>query len=116
MTWMELSSIMLSEISQRKTNIWFHVYVEFMKQINEWKGKNESQTKKQTLNYRDGNWVGGGEGGGCVQQVKGIKERTCCDEHQVMYESAESLYCTSETNITLYVNWNLNKNFLKILK
>ena len=24
--------------------------------------------------------------------------------HQVLYESVESLYCTPETNITLYVN------------
>jgi len=41
--------------------------------------------------------------------VMGIKECTC-DEHQVMYGSVESLYYTPETNITLYVNWNLNKN------
>ena len=34
-----------------------------------------------------------------------------------MYGSVESLYCTAEINIRLYVNeWNLNKNFLKILK
>ena len=26
------------------------------------------------------------------------------DEHRVMYGSVESLYCTPETNITLYVN------------
>ena len=33
MTWMELKSILLSEISQRKTNtIGFHSYVEFKKQ------------------------------------------------------------------------------------
>ena len=30
-----------------------------------------------------------------------------------MYETVESLYCTPETTITLYVNWNLNKNFKK---
>ena len=36
-TGMELGGIMLSEISQRKTNtIWFHSYVEFKKQ-NRWK-------------------------------------------------------------------------------
>ena len=34
----------------------------------------------------------------------GIKECTCCDEHQVMYRSVESLYYTPETNLTLYVN------------
>ena len=42
----------------------------------------------------------------------GIKECNC-DEHWVLYESVESLYCTLETNIALFANWNLNKNFLK---
>ena len=32
------------------------------------------------------------------------------DEHWVLYVSDESLNSASETNITLYVNWNLNKN------
>lgn len=32
-----------------------------------------------------------------------LKEFTS-DEHRVMYGSVESLYCTSETNITLYIN------------
>lgn len=36
------------------------------------------------------------------KQVTGIQACTC-DEHQVMDESAESLYCTSKTNIILYV-------------
>lgn len=35
------------------------------------------------------------------KQVMGIEVCTC-DEDQVMDESAESLYCTSKTNITLY--------------
>ena len=43
----------------------------------------------------------------------GIKECTSCDEHQILYGSIESLYSTPETNITLYVNWNLNKSFLR---
>lgn len=30
-----------------------------------------------------------------------------------MYSGSESLYCTPETNITLDVNWNLNKTSLK---
>ena len=33
-----------------------------------------------------------------------------CDEHRVLYGDAESLYCTPETNITLYVN-KLKFNF-----
>ena len=34
----------------------------------------------------------------------GIKEHTYGDEHRVLYGSVGSLYCTPETNITLYVN------------
>ena len=49
---------------------------------------------------------------GWVTNMMGCKECTC-DEHQVLYRSAESLYRTPETNMTLYVNWNLNKNFKK---
>ena len=32
-----------------------------------------------------------------------IKEGTYPDEHRVLYESVESLYCTSKANTTLYV-------------
>ena len=46
----------------------------------------------------------------------GIKEGICCDEHRVLYVSVESLNSTPETNITLHVNWNLNKNLERILK
>ena len=47
---------------------------------------------------------------GWVKWVIGIKEGNC-DEYQVLYESVESLNCTPETNITLYINyWNLNEN------
>ena len=34
-----------------------------------------------------------------------IKEDTYCDEDWVMYRTVESLCCTPETNITLYVNY-----------
>ena len=37
-------------------------------------------------------------------QVMGIKKCTCYDEHQLMYEIVESLHCTPEANIILYVN------------
>ena len=40
----------------------------------------------------------------------GIKEGASCDEHWVLYVSDKSPNCTSETNVTLYVDWNLNKN------
>lgn len=36
-----------------------------------------------------------------------------CDEHQGLHGSVESLYWTPETNITLYVNGNSNKNLKK---
>lgn len=39
------------------------------------------------------------------------KERDCCDERRVMDGSVESLNCTPETTITLYINyWAINKN------
>ena len=47
----------------------------------------------------------GEEGGGWGKQVMGINEHTCCDEHRVRYGSVASLYCTPDTNSTLYVNW-----------
>ena len=46
--------------------------------------------------------------GGWLKWVMGIKEDTC-DEHWVLYVSGKSLNSTRETNITLYVNCNLNK-------
>ena len=41
---------------------------------------------------------------------------TCCDEHWVFYGSVESLYCIPQINITLHVNWNVDKNFKKLKK
>ena len=35
----------------------------------------------------------------------GIKEYTYHDEHWVIYRIVESLYCTPETNMTLYVKY-----------
>ena len=47
----------------------------------------------------EGRWVGG-----WIEQMMGTKECTYCDEHQVLYGHVESVYCTSEPNITLSVN------------
>lgn len=44
--------------------------------------------------------------------MMGIKGDTCCDEHRVSYVCDKSLN-SPETNIVLYVNQNLNKNFKK---
>ena len=41
--------------------------------------------------------------GGMVKQALEIKEYTS-DAHQVLYVSVESLSCTPETNIILYVD------------
>lgn len=47
-------------------------------------------------------------GGWTIDVVMGIKEGTC-DEHGVLYVSNESLNSLPESNIVLYVNYNLNK-------
>ena len=62
-TWMDLEIIMLSEVSQRKTNIvWCHLYVESKKivQMNLFtKQKQTHRYRKQTYGYQKGR---GGEG------------------------------------------------------
>ena len=40
-----------------------------------------------------------------MKYMMGIKEDTCPDEHGMTYGSVESVYCTSEANVTLYVNY-----------
>ena len=45
-----------------------------------------------------------------MKQVIAMKENTYHDEPRIMYRFVESLYCTSETNITLYVNYTGIKN------
>ena len=35
----------------------------------------------------------------------GDKEYIYCDEHWIVYRTVETLHCTPETNITLYVNY-----------
>ena len=45
---MDLKGIMLSEISQRKTNtIWFHIHVESKKEMN----RGQSKTKRTEKNW-----------------------------------------------------------------
>ena len=39
-----------------------------------------------------------------MKQMMGIKECTCDEHWGVMYGIAESLQCTPETSVTLYVN------------
>lgn len=45
-----------------------------------------------------------------------MKGGTCHDDHWVMYEIVESVYCTRETKITLYVNYTGTKFFKKLKK
>ena len=51
MMWMELKSLMLSEISQRKANT-YSFTICGIEETNEYRGERERQTKRQTLNYR----------------------------------------------------------------
>ena len=44
----------------------------------------------------------------------GIKEGTCCNEHQLMHGSVNSLYCTPKTNIVGWLILKLkNKHTIK---
>ena len=43
-------------------------------------------------------------GGRMGERGEGDSENTYCDEHWVMDRIAESLYCTTETNVTLHIN------------
>ena len=73
----------------------------------ETEGGRERELMKQTLNYREqteGYQREGGLGGERVKQVMGIKEGSCPDEHQVIYEIVQSLHWLPETHVTLYVN------------
>ena len=75
--------------------------------------------KKQTLNSREQTGCCQRVGGEWVEKVMGIKGCTCHDEHWVMCRTAESLYCTFETNITLHVNCtgiNIFKNMDSLSK
>ena len=49
-----------------------------------------------------------------MKQVKVIKEGICPNEHWMMYGIVESLYCTPEANIVLYVNYIGIKIFQKL--
>ena len=57
-TWMDLEMIILSEVSQTKTNIiWYHLYVEFKKMIQMnlfTKQKQTHRHRKQTYGYQRG--------------------------------------------------------------
>ena len=58
-TWMELQGIMLSEISQIKTNtMWFHLYTESKRQ-NKWINRKSYRHREQTGGCQRGRgWVG----------------------------------------------------------
>ena len=64
-TWMDLGSIMLSEINQRKTNtVWFHLYMEYEKYsklVNITKKKQTHRYRLQSSGYQ---WR---EGGGNIR-------------------------------------------------
>ena len=76
------------------------------------KGKKERDKPRNRLLTVENEWMvtRGEVGRAQVKQVMGIKEDTC-DEHWVLDIIVESLYCTSKTNITLYVNYTGIKFF-----
>ena len=89
-------------LSTRYTTVFRILSIE-TKQVS--KGEKERGKPRKAPNDREQS-DGYRRGGECgrMKQVMGIKECTCCDEHWVLYGTVESLYCTFETNITLYVN------------
>ena len=61
------------------------------------KKERQRPAKKQTLNYRQQTDSYQGHGG----QEERVNRQCPCGEHQVLYASGESLYCTPEAYITL---------------
>ena len=60
-TWNDLEMITLSEVSQRRTNIWYHLYVESKKNYtSEFIYKTDSQTSNTNL------WLSKGKGRGGI--------------------------------------------------
>ena len=72
-TWMELDSIMLSKISQRKSNIiWSHSYVEFKRQKKKEqkkKKRDRDKPRKRLLNIENKLMVTRGEGSGAMKEI-----------------------------------------------
>ena len=50
-TWMNLKDIMLSEVSQQKTNTIYHLYVEFIQLANITKKKQSHRERERTNGY-----------------------------------------------------------------
>ena len=82
-TWMDLESIMLSEVSQRKTNIvWYHLYVaskKYNKLVNNIKKKQTDKYREQTSGYQWREGKGGtiGIGIGKKRVIMGLHEIVC---------------------------------------
>lgn len=92
---------------ERKIPFYFTCMWNLRNKMNEQKGEEREANHKRLLTLESSYQRGGGWG---MIEV-GDGNDTCCHEQWVFYKSVESLYCIPETNITLYVNWNLNKNF-----
>ena len=74
------------------------------------------QKKTNTLKYREQNLLIAGGEMGRDRWDTGNLEYTYVDEHWVMYRIVESLYCTLETETTLYVNYTLTKKINEKIK
>ena len=78
--------------------------------MNIWEGgkRRKGNKPQEMLNNREqteGWWRE--VGGRWARWVMVIKEGTSYEEHWLLYVSDESLNSTSETNIVVYVDWNL---------
>ena len=63
-TWMNLKDIMLSEISQQKTNIIYHLYVETLQLANITKKKQTHRENERVVTCEEG------EGGRAIQEYR----------------------------------------------
>ena len=79
-TWMNLESVMRSEMSQRKTNTVQYFYVEskkYNKLVNKTKKKQAHRYKEQTSSYQWGWWEGSNIGVGGEGVIMGLYEIMC---------------------------------------
>ena len=73
-TWMDLEIVILSEVSQRKTNLWHHLYVEFVFKGYKW---TYIQNRNRVTDVENNLMVISGERGGGINWEVGIHICAC---------------------------------------
>ena len=129
-TWMDLEGIMLSEISQRKTNtVWYHLYMESKKcnrLVNITKRKKTHGYREQTSGYQWEEGRGRGIIGVEDWEVQTIRDKISYKDildntgiesmfynnykWSITSKNCDSLYCTLVTSIIFYSNYTSIKN------